>query len=90
MLLFSAYLSLATQPTSPIKTGTTVNGYSCKDPFKALKHELNVLCYDETFIVSNGIYNDTSSVPNGNPQTVAVDAAAFNWPMWTRMQAPTR
>ena len=63
MLLLLAYLSLATPPTSPVKTGTTVNGYSCKDPFKALKHELSVLCYDETFIVSNGIYNDTSSFP---------------------------
>ena len=62
-LLLPAYLHLSNPPTEDVRTGNKVNGYLCKDPFKALKYELSVLCYDETFYVSNGLFNDTSSFP---------------------------
>ena len=44
---------------SEVLTGTKVVGYKCKDPFKALKYDLSVLCYDAKFYP-----NQTSNFPN--------------------------
>ena len=70
--------------TSDPVTGTKVTGYSCSDPFKAMKYELSVFCYDETFIVSNGKYNDTSSFPEESeicvdPQTCPLTEIRNKW-----------